>query len=190
MPERFDHFGLFAPFYDHVFGLLDPVRLRALLRLPIAGCLLDAAGGTGRVAAALSDAARQIVVADLSAAMLRQAARKPRLQPTRAHIERLPFPDGAFERILMVDAFHHLCDPREAARDLLRVLAPGGRLVIEEPDIAALPIKLIALGERLLLMRSRFYAPADMRRMFEAEGGRVTIESDHPYNAWIIVERA
>jgi ubiquinone/menaquinone biosynthesis C-methylase UbiE len=184
-----DHFALLAPFYDHIFGPLDPTQLRDLLRLPTPGRLLDAGGGTGRVSEMLRGQAAQIVVVDLSAAMLRQAGRKSGLRVSCAHVERLPFPEDMFERILMVDAFHHLCDQRQAALDLLRVLAPGGRLVVEEPNIETLPVKLIALGERLMLMRSCFYSLADMRRIFEAAGGRVTIESDHAYNAWVIVEK-
>lgn len=61
--------------------------------------------------------------------------------------------------------------------------------MVEEPNIETLPIKLLALGERLMWMRSRFYSLADMQGMFEAAGGRVTIERDHVYNAWVIVEK-
>jgi ubiquinone/menaquinone biosynthesis C-methylase UbiE len=184
-----DHFSLAAPFYDRVFGFLDPARLRELLALPTAGLLLDAGGGTGRVAHALRGLAGQIVVTDLSAGMLREAAAKGGLLPVRAHAERLPFPDAGFTRILVVDAWHHFCDQEEAAADLLRVLAPGGRLVIEEPNVETLPVKLIALAERLALMRSTFYAPPDIRRMFEVLGARVEIRSDHAYNAWILVDK-
>jgi demethylmenaquinone methyltransferase/2-methoxy-6-polyprenyl-1,4-benzoquinol methylase len=127
LQPAFDHFSLFAPFYDRVFDFLDPTRLRELLELPTAGRLLDAGGGTGRVAQALRGLAGQIVVTDLSAAMLRRAADKDGLYPVRAHAERLPFPDASFDRILVVDAFHHFCDQAEAAADLWRVLVPGGR---------------------------------------------------------------
>lgn len=184
-----DHFAFLAPFYDRLFGFPDAARLSVLLRLPTPGRLLDAGGGTGRAGEMLRGQAAQIIVVDLSAAMLRQAGRKPGLRVSRAHVERLPFPDGAFERILMVDAFHHLRHQHQAALDLLRVLAPGGRLLVGEPNIETLPVKLIALGERLALMRSRFYSPSDMRRIFEAAGGRVTLESDHAHNVWVSVDK-
>ncbi len=187
--KGFDHFALFAPFYDRVFEFMEPTRLRALLRLPADGWLLDAGGGTGRVADALCGQADNIVVVDLSAAMLRETRQKACLAAARSHVERLPFPDAAFDRILVVDAFHHFCDQEEAAADLMRVLKPGGRLVIEEPNIELWSVKLVALAERLALMRSRFFSPADMRQMFEMLGGRAAVELDDGTTAWIVVDK-
>lgn len=187
--RRPDHFALLAPFYDRIFAGLNPARLHELLALP-AGRLLDVGGGTGRVAATLVGLAEIIVVTDLSAAMLRVARSRDGLCPTRAHAERLPFPDASFDRVLVVDAFHHFCDQEQAADELLRVLAPDGRLVIEEPNIEHWPVKLIALGERLALMGSRFWRPDAMRRLFESRGGRATLWTDNAVNAWVVVEKS
>jgi len=187
--QGFDHFSLLAPFYDRVFNFLDPTRLRELLDLPAEGRLLDAGGGTGRVAQAFHGLVDRIVVTDLSVPMLRQAAGKDGLDLACAQAERLPFPDASFDRILVVDAFHHFCDQHQAAANLWRVLAPGGRLVIEEPNIETWPARLVALAERLVLMRSRFYSPRDMRRLFEVLGGRVDVYVDHDFNVWVVVEK-
>lgn len=90
----------------------------------------------------------------------------------------------------MVDAFHHLRDQRAAAGETLRVLRTGGRLVIEEPDIRRWAVKWIALAERLLLMRSRFYSIADLASVFKEAGARiVAIEEGHDYNVRLAVER-
>ncbi len=186
---RVDHFSMVAPLYDQLAGFQDSSRLRDLLALPTGGRLLDAGGGTGRVSAMLRGLARQIVVIDLSPGMLRQANRKNGLAPVRAEVEQMPFPSGSFDRILVVDAFHHFCDQGEAAAELWRVLAPGGRLVVEEPNVETWPARLVALGERLALMRSQFYTPADVGRMFEALGGRVEVDAGHPYNAWVVVRK-
>ncbi len=186
--RRFDHFALFAPFYDRIFGTLNLGRLQELLALP-AGRLLDVGGGTGRISGTLTGLAEEIVITDPSAAMLRQAQGKDGLRPACAHAERLPFPDGSFDRVLVVDAFHHFCDQEWAAGELLRVLSPGGRLVIEEPNIEYWQVKLIALGEWLALMGSRFYKPEAMRRIFEARGGRVIVHTDESLNVWLVVDR-
>lgn len=159
MPQ-FDHFSFLAPIYDRWVRPREVSPLAGLADLPVEGRLLDAAGGTGRIAATLTGQARSLTVADASVEMLRMANAKPGLQPVAAQIEALPFPAGCFDRVIMVDAFHHLADQQRGLEEMWRTLAPGGRVVIEEPDIAVFAVKLIALVERLLLMRSRF-RPAD-----------------------------
>jgi ubiquinone/menaquinone biosynthesis C-methylase UbiE len=184
-----DHFALVAPFYDRVFAGFDPARLRDLLALP-AGRLLDVGGGTGRVTGALVGMTGLAVITDVSRAMLSGTRSKPGLRPARGHAERLPFPDGSFDRVLVVDAFHHFANHRQAAGELVRVLAPGGRLVVEEMNYERMPVKLVALGEKLLLMGSHFYRPDALRRLFEMRGDRVTVHTDDPTSVWVVVEKA
>ena len=186
--QRPDHFALLAPFYDRIFAGYDPERLQGLLALP-AGRLLDVGGGTGRIAVSLADQIGLVVIADPSHPMLSVSRAKPGLGPTRAQAERLPFPDGSFDRVLVVDAFHHFSNHQEAAGELLRVVAPGGRLVIEELNIERLPVKLIALGERLLLMGSHFHRPQSLARLFETRGGRVTLHMDDEINVWMVADK-
>lgn len=188
--KRLDHFRLVAPIYDRVVAATPHDRLREILDLPVDGVLLDAGGGTGRVAEALCGQVGRIVVADQSGAMLRQTRDKRCLLAVQSPAERLPFPNAAFDRVLVVDAFHHFNHHRRTAYELLRVLRPGGRLVIEEPNIEVWPVKLVALGERLALMRSRFFGAADLRRMFEAHGARVSVERDGQVTLWVVVEKS
>lgn len=186
MPPFLDHFSLVSPYYDRLFPFLNAERLRALLQLPGPGRVLDLGGGTGQVAQALRGFVDEIVVLDESPGMLRQARLKG-LPAVRGEAERLPFAQGAFTRILLVDTFHHLRDQRQATVELLRVLAPGGRLVIEEPDVERTPVRLIALAEKLALMRSHFHSPQAVQGMFEAAGGRVRLEREGG-KFWAVVE--
>lgn len=47
--------------------------------------------------------------------------------------DKLDFPDGTVAAILMLNVFHHLPDPRTFLREVVRVLQPGGRVVMIEP---------------------------------------------------------
>ncbi len=183
-----DHFDLIASIYDRLIGPPNTERLQQLLKLPTNGWLLDGGGGTGRVSSRLNDLAGHVVVSDLSHRMLKKA-REKKICPVRAHVEHLPFADEFFDRVLVVDALHHFCDQREAIEDLLRVLKPGGRLVIEEPDLNYMRVKLLALTEKMLLMRSHFYTPQKIREMIASCGCSVKIENDGRYTAWVVVEK-
>jgi ubiquinone/menaquinone biosynthesis C-methylase UbiE len=187
MPN-FDHFGILAPFYERFIKPKDPQELAAHLRLPVDGALLDAGGGTGRISQYLTGAAGRVVVADLSREMLAEANKKDGLRPVCSASEALPFADCAFARILMVDALHHVIDQRTTLQELWRVLQPGGRLVIEEPDLRRFTVKLLALAEKAALMRSHFLSPPQIAEMLQQPGARVYIAADAS-TAWIIAEK-
>ena len=183
----FDHFAFVAPIYDKIIRFLNIEKLKQLLELPMDGRLLDAGGGTGRVSSQLKPWVDGVVVSDLSRSMLRQAGNKRDLLPVQAHAEKLPFADESFERVLVVDALHHFCNQEQALGDLLRVLKPGGKLVIEEPDINRFIVKILVEVEKLMLMRSRFLSPDQIAEIMKAKGFSARIESDGGIISWIIV---
>lgn len=182
-----DYFDLIAPIYDWFSKPPEGTRLHRLLRLPTEGWLLDAGGGTGRVSYSLRNCVGQVLVNDLSHRMLKKAGAKA-LNPVRARVEDLPYPDGCFGRILVVDSLHHFSDQGEAIRNLLRVLKPGGRLVIEEFDLSHKAVRLLAIAEKIMLMRSRFLKPEEIRAMITSNGFPARIERDG-YAAWIIADK-
>jgi demethylmenaquinone methyltransferase/2-methoxy-6-polyprenyl-1,4-benzoquinol methylase len=183
-----DLFHWVAPYYDRIFHFSDATQLLDLLELEPQHCLLDVGGGTGRVTSVLAEHVGQACIIDVSPGMLFEARDKG-LCAYQGVAEQLPFPDGAFDRILIVDAFHHFQDWPRAAAELLRVLRPGGRMVVEELDIRNKVVKLVALGERLLLMRSRFYAPADLAQLFQTVGGRVALHDNRDGVYWAVIRR-
>lgn len=182
------HFDLMASFYDRIFGPPDPAYLKVLLDLPTPGRLLDVGGGTGRVTQTLGDEARKAIILDNSAGMVRQATRKG-LTAVRGEVEALPFADDCFSRILVVDAFHHFRHQTRAAQELVRVLSSHGRLVVQEPNVKRWAVKTVALGERLLLMRSRFSGLEELVDLFERGGGRAIASQEEDHYLWLIIER-
>lgn len=181
-----DHFNFLAPFYERFIPPADGEKMRRYL-CPAPGLtLLDAGGGTGRVAQTLRDDFDHIVIADFSAGMLRQARAKE-LDCVQAASESLPF-GAVFDRVLMVDAFHHVADQRKTAQELFRALKPGGLLVLQEPDIHRFVVKIIAVAEKLALMRSHFLSVEQIADFYADLPAEVTIARDG-FEAWLVVRR-
>ena len=181
----FDHFSFIAPIYARVTYSKADV-MREVASLPVDGRLLDIGGGTGRVASAIRDFVDDIVIADVSFGMLSHSPRTD-FRPVCGASETLPFADSSFERVIMVDALHHVIDHAHSANEMFRVLKPGGVLVIEEPDIRTFGVKLIAIAEKLLLMRSHFLAPDAISKLFEV--GEKNIKSADG-TAWVVVKKS
>jgi ubiquinone/menaquinone biosynthesis C-methylase UbiE len=185
----FNHFDHIAPIYDSLMPAPDLTRWHDLLQLPTLGSLLDAGGGTGRVSNRLRHWAGRVVICDFSLPMLKRAKAKMGIHSVQADVGRLPFPDEAFDRVIVVDALHHFSHQERTVKELVRVLKKGGRIVVEEPDITRPVVKLSAFFERLVLMQSNFQSPAAMQNMLRAEGLSTQIKPAPLFSVWIIADK-
>ena len=48
--------------------------------------------------------------------------------------EKLAFPDETFDKIYISGSLHHFCSPAAGIREMVRVLRPGGRFCVMEPN--------------------------------------------------------
>ena len=183
-----DHFGLIAPYYDHAIPLRELEQYIRIIELPVGGSLLDVGGGTGRVAKALKGQVSQAIVVDASMGMLSQAKIKDGLRLACSYSESLPFPTAYFERVIMVDALHHVSDQQASASELWRVVRPGGLVVILEPDIRMASVKVIAILEKVLLMRSHFLSPDRIAQLFSFPDADFRIVNNG-FNAWVCIRK-
>lgn len=135
-------------------GWRDRIRLRArrtlLLRLrslvaPDGTRLLDLGGGTAVTTVTFGDGARERVVLEpnLSKILRGKKAHAPVTFVTGV-AEAIPYEDGFFDRVVSLMSFHHFADGAKACREALRVLAPGGRLVVYDFDRGPPPERLVA----------------------------------------------
>jgi len=131
--------------------------------------LLDAGCGGGRHAFGALDRGAHVVGVDLDVEGLkltragiqdrrRVSAQKLRAGVLQGDVFDLPFPNGAFDRVICSEVMEHVHDYRAAIRELTRVLRPQGTVGITIPT---------AITEHLYLHLTRDY--------FESPGGHIRI---------------
>ena len=140
----------------------------AALELTADDRVLDVGCGTGAASRSAAATARSVVGVDLSPEMIRQAEARAdgvgNMRFAQADSEALPFGDGAFTAVLCSNALHHYPDPHRAVREMVRVLAPSGRLVIGD---ACADLRTVRVADRLL----RVFEPGHVRLYRSAEVG-------------------
>lgn len=104
--------------------------------------VLDLAGGTGDLAAKFSKLVGpegRVVLADINESMLRVGRDKltdlglvGNIEYAQVNAEYLPFPDNTFDCITIAFGLRNVTDKDTALRSMLRVLKPGGRLLVLE----------------------------------------------------------
>jgi demethylmenaquinone methyltransferase/2-methoxy-6-polyprenyl-1,4-benzoquinol methylase len=95
--------------------------------------ILDLAAGTGTSSMALRVPGAVVVAADFSKGMIEEGKRRyPELQFEFADAMALPFEDQSFDAVTISFGLRNVQDHKVALGQMLRVLKPGGRLVICE----------------------------------------------------------
>ena len=95
--------------------------------------ILDIAAGTGSSSRSLADAGAEVIPLDFSKGML-EAGRKrhPDLAFTHGDALALTFKDNEFDVTTISFGLRNTADTLKALRESLRVLKPGGRMVVVE----------------------------------------------------------
>ena len=110
----------------------------AIAELDAAHAVLDIGCGPGAAVRAAAESVAKAVGVDRSDAMVEIARRRSEgfdnVEFVTAGAEDLPFPDASFDRVWTIHSFHHWEDANLGLTESLRVLRPGGRLLIVEND--------------------------------------------------------
>jgi len=148
-PTSTPYFERTAPDWDSLRADLFPDSLRDRV-VSAVRCLhdrsdpvvvLDVGAGTGFLTEGFLAAGARVVAIDPAEAMLLEQRRKfpaavasRQLVLRRASVEAIPLADGSVDAAVANMVLHHVEDPPAALREIVRVLRPGGELVISDLD--------------------------------------------------------
>jgi len=106
------------------------------------GKYLEIGAGSGNIALTVLEKYDEIVLTELSNVRIQELSKlfrnDLRVKVIKHNFDNdaLDCPDGYFDTIVMVAVIEHLLGPKSALIELSRVLKPGGRLLLDTPNIA------------------------------------------------------
>lgn len=110
-------------------------RYRLGADLAPGGAVLEVGCGSGMGLPYLKEHSRLAVGGDYTLHLLREARRHlPDASLVRMDAQHLPFRDGVFDAVLLLEMLYYVADQRAAISECRRVLKPGGKLMISVPN--------------------------------------------------------
>jgi ubiquinone/menaquinone biosynthesis C-methylase UbiE len=194
-----DAYRAWAEFYDRpgngLFDLEQPIVREILDGLP-RGVALDAACGTGRHAEYLASLGHEVVGVDISPDMLARARAKiPSGEFHEADLHHLPLPDDHVDTVVCALALTCVPELAPVFAEFVRVLRPGGHLVISDfrglfPEGIRSPLARASTGGGPAYLPQRHHLTSDylsaaiplglrVRRCEEPRGRHRVINSDN-----------
>jgi ubiquinone/menaquinone biosynthesis C-methylase UbiE len=113
---------------------------------PDPGYILDCGCGDGDLARDLVLKGRHVFGMDISKAMLIQGKTRlgedEKIDWAACPAEKMPFSSGIFDVVCFRGALHHMANERAALEEAHRILKPGGRLLLSEPNDDSILLRL------------------------------------------------
>jgi SAM-dependent methyltransferase len=177
-----DQFSRQAGLFSSAAPITDAAALEMIVAAARPGAqdrLLDLACGGGIVVCAFAPHLREAVGIDMTPAML-ERARKLAAEKGLGNVRwqegdagRLPFANDSFTIVTTRFSFHHFRDPAAVLREMARVCAPGGRILVVDTQASEDKGKA-AQFNRLEVLRDPSHVRAlplsEMRGLFRDAG--------------------
>jgi len=168
--EKFDVTRLERLNDERRFDVLPPDVMWTALGDPSPRTIVDIGAGTGLFARRFAELApaSEVYLVDSSATMFdwlmanMPEALRDRLHPVLAEESKVPLPDATADLAVMIHLHHELAEPLDSYREVLRLLRPGGQLLVVDwapgDGVAGPPqhIRVSAQDAAALLGEARF----------------------------------
>lgn len=101
----------------------------------------------------------------------------------------MPCADGTIDKIILIDAFHHIPEQPKSIQEMKRVLKENGKIIIEEFNPQTIIGKFIVLSENLFRMQSTFYTPGALKGLFTDNGFNVRIIDENKKSYYLVATK-
>lgn len=149
------------------------------------GKLLEIGAASGDFLQLLQDTGYEVYGVELSKRAAEQADRLYGLKLFQGTLEDAAFPPDFFDCVVLYHVLEHVPDPAGTLREIYRILKPGGRVLIEVPNVQSVDARFSkALLASILDYPNHLYAftPALLKKMTEEAGFKTLIfERSFPF---------
>jgi 2-polyprenyl-3-methyl-5-hydroxy-6-metoxy-1,4-benzoquinol methylase len=137
--------------------------------------VLDAGCGVGGVTRALVAKGGRVIALDIGPRLAAETRARCQCDAVVGTLVATAFASGTFDVVLSSEAVEHTPDPREAVRELYRLVRPGGVLVISMPNrLWQAPVRAASLvGLRPYDGYENFLWPRQLRTVLEQAGAEI-----------------
>lgn len=181
----------FVRFYDNYWQEKEEGKIRVDMRrlgllaqrINAGEHVLQVDGGPGWLARLVTDRGAHVIMTDLSNVAVARA-RERGIDARQCEIDAgpLPFSDDEFDVVISDSQLEHRFDPEHALDEMVRVLRPGGRLLLLLPNMGHWRVRWWVLRGRFPYVPNtptdwlhlRFFTLPDVSRLLAARGLIVT----------------
>ncbi len=145
---------------------------------------LEVGIGFGDVSQRATDLGAKITGVDIGAKFVALAKRKMKKGHfLLASTEILPFKDNSFDIVVCSQVLRHVARPHEAISEMLRVVKPGGTIIITAPNKLFMPLGMLMSKIQKYKGYENWFYPAEIGRLFTKNGGKVVAQRYfHPFS--------
>ncbi len=163
-------FDILAPVYNRFSKLLfSEVRDDIIKKMDFEpeDKILDVGGGTGAFLEKIlrREPEIQVVLLDSSKSMIEESKITDSIVQGKAC--RNPFSKNSFDYVLCTDALHHFANKKKSVQEMMRIVKPGGTIIIFDMNAKSPVTQLIKLGEKILGEPSEFFTPEELSSLFD-----------------------
>jgi ubiquinone/menaquinone biosynthesis C-methylase UbiE len=133
---------------------------------------LEVGCGTGKISGAIADLVGTLTVSDISEKLAREVGDRISVSWMQQDACALSIPDNSFDVVISSECIEHVPDPVKALREMVRVLKPGGFLVVTTPNKVWYPVLWLSMVTRIRKFAGReiWLFPHAAANILKAEG--------------------